>query len=693
VVRADFIFFIDNPAQNPYFDHSWGTYKAPSKVELAMENDKQQGKFPVESGVSWKGRNALRLQWKSVPGGKWALCSAVVNWGTYDLTAATALVFRVNGPAAIGANELPDVALEDTANHKSTRAWMGDYVSGLDADAMSWQEVSIPLSVFQPGLATCDVSNVKTVYFLQRLQDGAEHVLWIDDLRARVPGTVEPRLPATPSGLTARGADSRIDLVWNLGTDTNVVGYYVYGADSGDGPFKPLHGYLHPVHLYSDFIGKNDATRYYYVTAVNSEYDESTASDVASAQSRRMTDEELLTSVQESAFRYFYDYGHPVSGLARERRGSGDLVTIGGSGFGLMTIMVGADRGFVSREAAAARIVKILKFLTHKATRYHGAWSHWLNGRTGETTTFGKDDDGGDLVETAFMAQGLLAVRKYFDRETADEKELRRLATKLWEGIEWDWYRQHPDSDYLFWHWSPRHGWKMNHPIRGYNECMIVYLLAIASPTHPVPPDLYYRGWTRDASYVNANSYYGYRQWVGWPKGGPLFFTHYSFLGFDPRGWRDRYCNYFENNRNITRIHRAYCIENPKKHKDYGELVWGMTASDNPWGYNVQEPTPDRDNGTISPTAAVSAFPYTPAESMATIRHFYTNYQGRLWGEFGFRDAFNVDIGWFADSVLAIDQGPMAPMIENHRTGLCWKYFMMNEEITRALEAIGWERE
>ena len=265
---------------------------------------------------------------------------------------------------------------------------------------------------------------------------------------------------------------------------------------------------------------------------------------------------------------------------------------------------------------------------------------------------------------------------------------MRARATRLWEGVEWDWYRQRDESTYLFWHWSPNHGWRLNHALRGFNECMIVYILGAASPTHPIPPELYYRGWASDSSYANGKEYYGHKIFVGWPYGGPLFFTHYSFLGFDPRGWRDKFCNYFENNRNIALVHQAYCAENPKKFKDYSSLVWGMTASDNPWGYAAQSPT--EDNGTITPTAAVSSMPYVPEQAMATMEHFYRHYGRELWGEFGFRDAFNPKEGWFAESVLAIDQGPMAPMIENYRTGLCWKYFMANAEIPRALRAIGW---
>jgi len=496
-------------------------------------------------------------------------------------------------------------------------------------------------------------------------------------------------------GLIAKGHDSRIDLRWERADEADLVGYNVYRSESRDGPFVKLNAAPHKPHLYSDFLGENDRTRFYRVTKVYGQQAESQPSEVVSAASHAMTDDELLASVQEATFRYFWDWGHPVSGMARERNTSGDTCTTGGTGFGLMAMMVAAERGFVERREAASRILKIVTFLQENAERFHGAWSHWLNGRTGKTIPFAKKngvraDDGGDLVETSFLMQGMLTVRQYFNRDDPTENELRRRITRLWREVEWDWYLREPGGKTLYWHWSPRHGWMMNHPIRGFNECMITYLLAVASPTHPIPPSCYYDGWAGNPRYANGKTYYGYKQWVGPPMGGPLFFTHYSFIGFDPRGKRDRFCNYFENNRNITLINRAYCMDNPNGHKGYGGLVWGLTASDTPGGYRAHAPG-RRDNGTIAPTAAISAMPYTPEESIATLKHFYHAYGKRLWGEFGFKDAFNLDRDWFAASYLAIDQGPIVCMIENYRTGLCRRMFMSNPEIAPALEAIGWK--
>jgi hypothetical protein len=532
---------------------------------------------------------------------------------------------------------------------------------------------------------------------------------WIDDVRlynraltvAEIGALAEaepvppPPPPAVPQRVIAIGHDSRIDLRWPFDTDPNLEGYNVYRAETADGPFTKLNKSMHEVSVYSDFFGVNGRTYHYRVTAVAIRGGgESEPSNVVSATSYAMTDEELLTSVQEAVFRYFWDYGHPVSGLAREGYGFGhgpDTCATGGTGMGLMAICVGAERGFVARPEAAARALKIQTFLDEKASRFHGAWSHWILGNTGATKPFSQYDNGGDLVETAFLVQGMLTARQYFNNANDPiETEIRRRATAMWESVEWNWYRQTPRSDTLYWHWSPTYEWKMNHAIQGYNECMIAYLLAIASPTYPMPATSYHRGWAKPADYANANSFYGYRQWVGPEKGGPLFFTHYSHLGFDPRDKSDGFCNYFDNSRNISLINRAYCIENPKGYAGYSDLVWGLTASFNPSGYSAHSPT--NDNGTISPTAALSAMPYIPAESLATLKHLYHTYGKDLWGPFGFVDAFNLSQNWFAPGYVAIDQGPIIVMIENHRTQLCWRLFMSNPEIQPMLDAIGWSR-
>ena len=406
---------------------------------------------------------------------------------------------------------------------------------------------------------------------------------------------------------------------------------------------------------------------------------------------KAQTDDELLDMVQEYTFRYFWDFAHPVSGLIRERNTSSGTVTMGGTGFGIMSILVGIERGFVTREEGLERVNLMVNFL-EVADRFKGVFPHWMDGGTGQTIPFSSRDNGGDLVETAFLFQGLLTARSYFNQSSAEEELLRLKITQLWEEVNWNWYRKQTQK-VLFWHWSPEFGFDINLPIRGWNEAFIIYLLAIASPTHGIPPSLYHDGWANNNRFLNGSFPYGIELPLGPSFGGPLFFAHYSFLGCDPRFLKDDYTNYFVQNRNHTLINRAYCIDNPKSFIGYSELAWGLTASDDPDGYLAHEPGGNRDNGTISPTAAISSIPYTPEESIQTIRYFYEKKGLDLWGPMGFYDAYNPTRNWVADSYLAIDQGPIINMIENHRTGLLWKYFMENSEITAALDKMGFVKD
>jgi hypothetical protein len=476
-------------------------------------------------------------------------------------------------------------------------------------------------------------------------------------------------------GLVAAGHDCRIDLRWTPVSASGLNGYNIYRSRYAGGDYAKLNSSVHTVSVYSDFLGTNVYPYCYYVRPVINSV-EGTASVIVSATPYAMTDEQLLTSIQEATFRYFWDFGHPVSGMARERFALYDrqTVTTGGSGFGIMSIVVGVERGFVTRQAAAERVLKIVRFLQNTTTRYHGAWSHWINGETGASIPFG-GVTGGDIVETSYMVQGMLIARQYFDSNDPIETDIRSSATQLYEEVEWDWYRRASDTD-------------GKHLYFGGAETMIAYLLAIASPTHPIPASCYYNGFGGGGSYKNGSRYYGYTQWVSAYET-PMFWTHYSFLGFDPRNKNDNYCNYFENSRNIALIDHAYCIANPKGFTGYSSLVWGLTASYNPWGYAAHAPGAS-DNGTITPTAAISSMPYTPTESIAAMKNFYYTYGSSLWGPFGFYDAFNLGQSWYCDDYLAIDQGTIVPMIENYRTGLCWNLFMANPGISPMLESIGW---
>ncbi|HEY0067090.1 MAG TPA: glucoamylase family protein [Flavisolibacter sp.] len=403
----------------------------------------------------------------------------------------------------------------------------------------------------------------------------------------------------------------------------------------------------------------------------------------------RITDNELLDLVQRQTFKYFWDFAHPVSGLARERNTSGDLVTSGGSGFGIMSIITGIHRQFISRAEGRARMQKIVGFLKNNAQRFHGAFPHWLNGSTGAVIPFSTKDNGADLVETSYLMQGLLAARQYFDGSDAVETTLRNDINTLWNEVEWSRFRRNGEN-VLYWHWSPNYFWEMNHPIRGWNECLITYVLAASSTTHSIPKIVYDNGWAQNGAMRNNGSFFGYNLPLGPPYGGPLFFAHYSFLGINPNNLTDTYANYWEQNRNHTLINYTYCKNNPRGHTGYSDSCWGLTASDDHLtGYMAHEPM--NDNGVIAPTAALSSFPYTPAESMQALKYFYYKLGDRMWKEYGFIDAFSIKDAWFAESFLAIDQGPIIVMIENYRSGLLWNLFMSCPEVKAGMRNLGFQ--
>lgn len=402
-----------------------------------------------------------------------------------------------------------------------------------------------------------------------------------------------------------------------------------------------------------------------------------------------LDDAALFDRVQAHTIRWFWERGDPLSGMAPDRDASEPgVVTTGGSGFAMMALIAGIERGLLSREDVRDRIALMVTTL-ERVDRFHGAWSHWLDARSGRAVPFGELDDGGDLVETAFVVQGLLTARSYFDRP--EEADLRGRLDALWRGVEWDFYKA-PDDAVLLWHWSPNHGFAMNHAIRGWNECLIVYVLAAASPTHPIEPALYHRGWTDSPDFRNGRTELGVELPLGPPLGGPLFFAHYSFLGLDPRGLVDRYADYWLQNQRHVALNRAWCLANPNQCAGYGPDCWGLTASDHEGGYSAHAPGAETDLCVIAPTAAIASFPYAPDWAMQAMRAFHDRLGERIWTDWGFTDAFCESGGWYSDTHLAIDQGPIAIMMENHRSGLLWDLFMRAPEIATGLARLGFSR-
>ncbi|MGH9582696.1 MAG: glucoamylase family protein, partial [Bryobacteraceae bacterium] len=588
LLRADTAYFqriiFDNSITADRYFHSSGKASAPSTLEL------DHRKLPVDTKTFFTGPNALRLDWKSMANGGWVAEIRVDAWRNRPLYfPGDTLFFWCYASRAIASADLPRIVLKDTGKNFTRpldlRPYARDGIPG-----KKWTQIKIPLDRFATAsVHSFEPHRVSSVFFIQGKADAVEHTLLVDEVKIDSAHEAEPVPPAV-SDVRAKGYERHIDISWNPVQSEDLGRYAIYRSIDG-APFRPIGIQAPGRHRYEDFLGKVNQTARYKVTAENRDYRESAASNVVSASTHPMSDADLLTMVQEACFRYYWEGAHPVSGMTREDLpGNDEIVATGASGFGIMALVVGVDRGFISRQQGVARMLKIVNFLA-KADRYHGAWPHFLNGATGKRLpVFGMYDNGADLVETAFLMQGLLTARQYFQENNASEKELDRKITHLWKTVDWNWFRGTRQGVVLYWHWSPEYSWYINHPITGWNETMMVYLLAIASPTHGVPASLYYSGWAgRPKEYINGGTYYGIRLPLGMGTGGPLFFTQYSFMGFDPHV-RDRFTDYFENNRDMARINRAYCIQDPKHFKGYGARDWGLTAVDGPRGYVPYEP-------------------------------------------------------------------------------------------------------
>jgi hypothetical protein len=696
----------DNSQTSGSYWYSIASAVAPSTLE------QKDSHLPVESQVFLTPPNALRIEWQSRQGGGWNAEVHIVNFrNRFPEMRGKNLYIWCFSPENIAAADLPEIVLSNATDGLQVAQFPGSFTAPVplgkfsgDIPAGRWTQVRIPLAALTTdSIYAFRPEALQSVIFHQGRADGAKHTLIIDELRVddEPPArSVEKAsiLPA-PTHARATGYDRHAVIQWEAPESESLARFVVHRSLDG-GPFKPIGIQLPGIHRYSDFLGKPDVKAKYKVTAEDWQYHQSAFSLVASAATHEMNDDDLLTMLQEAAFQYYWEAADPHSGMARENiPGDDRIVATGASGMGICALVVGVDRHFITREQGLDRLDKIVSFL-EKAQRYHGVWSHYMNGSTGQTMpVFGMLDNGGDLVETSFLMQGLLTARQYFKGPSSDEQELYRRITQLWETVEWDWYRENPKSDFLYWHWSPEWSWKIHHPLIGFNEVMVTYLLAIASPTHGVPADMYYSGWSSQAKdalgyrqgwsgsaegnhYGNGHTYFGVKLDVGAGTGGPLFFTHYSFLGFDPHSLHDRYTSsYFENNRNIALINRAYCIENPKHYAGYGSNAWGLSASDTPEGYAASAPDDLDDHGTMPLTGALASFPYTPEASMEAFKHYYRDLGADLWDIYGPRDAFDPSAHWVSPIYMGLNQAPIVAMVENYRTGLLWKNFMANPEI------------
>ena len=669
-------------------------------------------KMPADTNRFVSPPNSLRLKWTSAFGGHWQMkLKSLKRYGRNQAYDGDTISIWCYSETELPVEASPWIALQDRRDIGSaTIPLLANYGP---LPAHKWVRIILPFEQFKPLFERtddlkCDPRRLSVIWLQQGLDDGQEHTLYIDDIQIYHRDQTNSNPPHAPGGLVVKAGERHFDLTWTNHADNSgseVLKYQIYRSWDGQ-EYVPIGTQQGQWNRYMDFVGEPGKKAYYRVSAVDLSGNESPQSDPASATTRPFSDDELLDMAQEACFRYYWEAAHTNAGMAIEvLPGDENLVAVGASGFGIMALIAGTERHFITREQCAERLLKITRFLS-RADRFHGAWPHFLNGTTGKVTAdFGKYDDGGDLVETAFLCQGLLVARQYFNRENDVEREIRLTITQLWQSVEWDWYRKEPSSDFLYWHWSPDFDWHISHPLVGWNETMMVYLLAIASPTHSVPASLYYSGWAGQSDfairyrqnwsrtlqgdhYTNGNSFYGIKLDVGEGSGADLFFTQFSFMGFDPRDKHDRYTDYFKNNRNIALINHAYCAENPRHYVGYGADCWGLSAGINSGG---GRPLPRDDNGTICCSAALGSFPYAPQEAMAALKHFYRDLGEKTWGIYGFHDGFNETEGWFEPVWMGLNQAVIVVMIENYRSGVIWKNFMANPEIQPALQSIGFK--
>ena len=695
----DHSFFINSRMPGNYF-YSSTSYEGNSWIRNI------QNKLPVSNTRFFTPGNSLELQYTNGTEGKWKAMIMKPEWrGQTNIKTGDTLYLKLLvGSTKTSTAELPNIQVAKSDTLLSNPLPLKNYVSAISVN--KWISIAIPLKHFT-GIKYSSSSEISILYFAQSAIDGTEHSVYVDDIEilSRSSSTLSKTLPVI-SG--ANGFAKHIDIEWPPLKDSMVRYVKIYRSANGQ-VYQPIGVQSRFINRYADFTGETGKEFQYKISFVGYDHRESNLSAPVSARTRKMTDEELLTMVQEACFRYYFEGAEKQSGLAKENiPGRHNMIATGASGFGVMALIAGTERKFITRDQAVERFLRIVNFL-EKTETFHGAFSHFVDGMTKKVEPFfGMRDNGGDLVETSFLMQGLLTARSYFDRNDSREKQIRDKITKLWEAVEWNWYRRQTSPNYLTWHWSPDQEWIIDHQLIGWNETMITYLLAIASPTHSVPASMYYSGWasldtiaqqyrknwgqTSDGSmYKNGNTYFGIPLPVGVSNGGPLFFTHYSYLGFDPHHITDAYTNYFDNNRNIALINHRYSIENPGRYLGYGDSCWGLTAGDGPFHYSASEPVLRMDDGKMVPTGAIASFPYTPEHSMKALKNYYYNYGHFLWGEYGFRDAFNLTQNWCSEIFMGLNQAPMVVMIENYRTGLLWNLFMKTPEIQNLLKKLDTE--
>ncbi len=685
---AQEVFFFSEATDTSYYDQ--GIVDVDNLGESSFEHTHPpdaplfNDKVPA-STRAYRGATSLKFNYTSAENGNWNVIIYRSDWSAVDVTELDSVSFYIFSENGMPASALPLVGLRavnivGSGDVNSALYPLADYNE--DVPAGEWTQIRFPLNLFfgDTDNSQLDFTAVKGVIFNQSESNSSSRLVFIDEISAyRAIGEI----PVVEL-LTANGYDSHAELNWTFPLPD--LSYRIYASYDGGQNFEVRGETTN--NYYLDFVpdsARNSTVFYRVVTFFQQR--ESDFAEVT-AEVTDFNDEELLDMVQRYTFRYFWEGAHQPTGMILERsNGNENTVASGATGMGLMAMIVANERGYEASENIKERILLILDFLEN-TERYHGAWSHWYNAETWHTQPFTPDDDGGDIVETSFVAAALIALKNYFTGVDFESVTIRETAGKLWREIDWNWYRN--GQNVLIWHWSPNIGFQKNMHVRGWNEALITYIMAASSPTHPIPVEAYHQGWARNGAIVNPRTFYDYQINLAPDWGGPLFWLHYTHLGIDPRGLQDEYADYWQEYVNTALIHHAYAIDNPLNHLNYSEKNWGLTASDDPFGYTAHQPM-FNDNGTISPTAALSSMPYTPEESISALKYFYRERGQELFGRYGPYDAFNDNLDWVADNYIGIDQGPIVVMIENYRSGLLWELVMQDADVQAGLDTLGFD--
>lgn len=631
-------------------------------------------KVPCSTNA-FKGSTSLKFNYKSSENGNWKVRIHRNDWSSVDISNLDSLSFFIFSETELPNSALPLIGVFSDGG-TSDLDTLANYNGNIPAT--TWTQIKYPLDGLK---GTFNLTQAKAVILSQSEKDNSSRLVLIDEV------TAFKSIGEIPSveNVTAIGYDSHAHLLWEAPIDD--LTYQIYASFDGGQSFSIRAETTE--NFYMDFVpeeGKNKTVTYRIIATAQGKESEPTE---RTTEIKDFTDNELLDMVQYYSFLYFWDGAHQATGMALERsNGNGRTAASGATGMGLMALIAAHEREYKPQEEIKDRILMILNFL-ETCDRHHGAWSHWYNADTKQTQPFSQKDDGGDIVETSFVAQGLVALKNYFSGSDTKSTQIREKANQLWREIDWDWYRQ-GGQNVLYWHWSPNYNFEKNMKVRGWNECLVTYIMAAASPTHSIPKEVYTNGWARNGDIANKREYFGFEISLARNWGGPLFWIHYTHHGVNPHGLKDEYADYWQEHVNTAKIHYEYAKANPKGFINYSENCWGLTASDDPDGYSAHKPM-DNDNGTISPTAALASMPYTPEESMKALKYFYRERGSELFGKYGPYDAFNDSRDWIKESYIGIDQGPIVIMIENHRSGLLWNNVMKDSDVQEGLDKLGFE--